>query len=103
MVAPDLAKRLGIANALFSLRCVKRKQRASALQLFMYSDKDQFYMCVVGVPHLETAKTVLIVFSIGSEVHCVPTNMEIREISCRNILKCGDNVTLVRSDVTQSD
>lgn len=69
----------------------------------MYSDKDQFYVCVVGVTHLETDKTLLIVFSIGSEVHCVSTNMEIREISCRNILKCGDNVTLLRFDATQSD
>lgn len=39
------------------------KQRASTLQLCMYSDKDQFYVCVEGVPHLETEKMELIVFS----------------------------------------
>lgn len=60
MVAP---KSLRIPNIVFSLRRMESKQRASALQLFIYSDKDQFYVCVVGVPHLETDKTPLIVLS----------------------------------------
>lgn len=67
MRSPQFSKK-----SLFSKNsvCMKRKQRASALQLLMYSDKDQFYVCIVGVPLLETDKTLLIVFSSPFAQRC---------------------------------
>lgn len=44
---------------------------AIALQLLMHSDNDQFYVCVVGVPHLDTDKTLLIVFSSSVAQRCM--------------------------------
>lgn len=68
---PSLAQSLSVANTQHSFwHCVKRKQRASTLQLLVYSDKDQLYVCVVGVPHLETDKSLLMVFSSPLTQRC---------------------------------
>ena len=48
-----------VSESVLNTKC---KQRPSAVQCLMFSDKDQLHVCSVGVPYLEADNTLLIGF-----------------------------------------